>query len=94
MFFECKKFKGNGLDNWDVSNVINMEYMFMRCENLDCDLSQWDVSNVKDMNHMFFECKNLIFDLSKWNIDSLNKCNDMFKYCKRKFIPNWYRNIK
>ena len=71
-----------------------MHYMFMGCENLDCDLSQWDVSNVQDMNHMFSGCKNLIFDLSKWNIDSLQKFDRMFSNCKRKFIPDWYRKIK
>ena len=40
----------------DVSNVIDMTYMFKDSE-FKGDISKWDVSNVKDMFLMF--CMNL-----------------------------------
>ena len=53
MFYCCKKFKGIGLDKWDVSNFENMPYMFYKCENLNVDLENWNVKlnwfYIKDM---------------------------------------------
>ena len=31
MFFECKKFEGNGLENWVVGKVKDMSNMFYGC---------------------------------------------------------------
>ena len=47
-----------GLEDWDVSNVRSMEFMFQDCENFNCDLSKWDVSNVQYMAYMFKGCIN------------------------------------
>ena len=42
------------IDEWDVSNVKNMSYMFMGCSKLKCDLSGWDVSKVGPLHtHIF-----------------------------------------
>ena len=59
MFEGCENFTGKGLENWDVSNVLNMEYMFRVCKKLNCDLSNWNVSNVKNMYNMFYGCNSL-----------------------------------
>ena len=48
-----------GLEDWDVSNVEDMGFMFKGCENFNSDLSKWDVSNVKNMNFMFRKCNSL-----------------------------------
>ena len=48
-----------GLEDWDVSNVRSMEFMFQDCENFNCDLSKWNVSIVKNMRNMFDDCKSL-----------------------------------
>ena len=34
MFTMCKNFKGKGLENWDVSKVENMKYMFAGCDKM------------------------------------------------------------
>ena len=53
MFYGCKKFKGVGLDKWDVSNFTNMSYMFYDCKSLNVDLENWDIKldwfYIKDM---------------------------------------------
>ena len=48
-----------GLENWDVSNVENMECMFWDCKKFNSDLSNWDVSSVKTVVEMFDGCKSL-----------------------------------
>ena len=48
-----------GLEDWDVSNVKNMECMFWDCKKFNSDLSNWDVSSVKNMVEMFDGCKSL-----------------------------------
>ena len=48
-----------GLEDWDVSNVKNMDSMFWGCKNFNSDLSKWNVSNVEDMHDMFWGCQSL-----------------------------------
>ena len=48
-----------GLENWDVSEVTNMNDMFSGCTRFNSDLSKWDVSKVEDMEDMFNDCKSL-----------------------------------
>ena len=70
-----------GLEDWDVSNVKNMEYMFWNCETFNSDLSKWNVSNVVDMGGMFSYCKFFNSDLSNWNVSSVRNMKLMFNYC-------------
>lgn len=44
------------IDEWDVSNVNNMQTMFYMCPNFDGDISKWDVSNVTNYYCMFYGC--------------------------------------
>ena len=34
------------LSSWDVSNVVNMAYLFMEADDFNGDVSTWDVSDV------------------------------------------------
>ena len=48
MFYGCSNFKGNGIENWNVSNVEIFIGMFTYCSNMyDIDFSNWDMSNGK-----------------------------------------------
>ena len=71
-----------GLEDWDVSNVKNMECMFCGCKNFNSDLSKWDVSNVENMPGMFEECENFNCDLSNWNVSGVKDMRFMFMGCK------------
>ena len=46
------KFNGD-ISNWDVSNVVNMNSMFYKCESFNRSLANWNVSNVTNMEFMF-----------------------------------------
>ena len=34
VFIDCEKFKGKGLENWNVTNVTNMRRMFDGCNKM------------------------------------------------------------
>lgn len=54
----------SGIEKWDTSNVKDMEFMFLHCENFNYDISSWNVSCVRDMESMFLGCKNFNQDIS------------------------------
>ena len=70
LFQDYYEFNGN-ISNWDVSNVINMEDMFMHSD-FNGDISNWDVGNVTDMNGMFCASK-FDNDISKWNVSNVKQ---------------------
>ena len=90
MFFNCK-LSGNFTlgDNFDTSNITDMENMFYNCllsENFSLG-EKFDTSKVKHMYSMFAYCilPNK-FDLGKkFNISSLTDINNMFYKCKFSF---------
>lgn len=75
------KIKDIKIDEWDTSNVENMEGMFYYCENFDCDLSKWDVSNVTNMKEMFIACSRFKHSISNWNVSNVRYKRNAFKMC-------------
>jgi surface protein len=51
--FRCAESFNQYLDNWDVSNVIDMEGMFFGALTFNQPLEKWNVSKVLDMTGMF-----------------------------------------
>ena len=80
-----------GLENWDVSNVENMEGMFAECEKFNADLSNWNVSGVGNMRCMFYNCQTFNSDLSNWNVSSVKDMGFMFWGCENfnSDLSNW-----
>ena len=72
-----------GLEDWDVSNVKNMNSIFWNCKNFNADLSKWNVSNVEDMFGMFGGCKKFNCDLSKWDVSNVKDMYGMFWNCEK-----------
>ena len=60
-------------DNFDTSNVTNMNSMFYGCSNLTTlDVSQWDTSSVTSMYQMFLGCSSLTaLDVSNWETSNV-----------------------
>ena len=81
------------ISNWDVSNVTNMQNMFMYCNEFNCDLSNWDVSNVTNMNSVFYCCVSFTGKgLENWNVSNVENMEGMFYGCNSlKNIPSWYK---
>ena len=80
------------IDQWDVSNVTNMDHIFFSCRNLNCDVSDWDMSNVNSVSSMFENCVVFDCDLSNWNVRKITNMEYMFTCCERfkgKGLENW-----
>ena len=82
------------INDWDVSNVENMEHMFdtSPVTVLNFDFSNWDVSNVTNMYKMFYQCNSFTGKgLNKWNTSSLENAESMFNGCNyfNENIGNW-----
>ena len=89
--FENSKFNGD-ISKWDVSNVKNMDQMFISCQHFNSDLSCWNVSSVKSMTGMFMGCILFNIDLSKWDVSNVEWMNCMFDACKQftgRGLDNW-----
>lgn len=84
LFSMCRASLIQGLINLNTSNVTNMRYMFLGCENLQSlDLSSFDTSNVTKMSGMFSGCKNLqSLNLNNFNTSKVTEMTSMFQYCE------------
>ncbi|WEV75107.1 BspA family leucine-rich repeat surface protein [Bifidobacterium sp. ESL0800] len=80
-----------GLDNWDMSAVVDTSAMFRTPGFTDYehsplrdigDLSRWDLGNVTESEYMFYGDSNLtdIGDLSHWNLREDTRAEFMFAY--------------
>ena len=67
-------------NNFNTSNMINMEYMFTSCYNLlDLDLSSFDTSKVTNMGGLFMGCSSLTeLDLSNFKTSNVTIMGAMF----------------
>ena len=81
------KFDISDIENWDVSNVKDMSYMFedfgSGIKNLELDFSKWNVSNVENFEGMFedvgFNSSTVkIKGLENWNVSSGIDFDNMF----------------
>ena len=81
------------VSEWDVSNVTNMEAMFLGCIKFDGDLSDWNVSNVETMEEMFSKCRSFTGKgLENWDVSNVKTMEAMFSHCdvfEGKSIENW-----
>ncbi|WP_086241423.1 BspA family leucine-rich repeat surface protein [Campylobacter devanensis] len=68
----------SGIEEWDVSHVTDMSYMFLGAENFNSDISSWDVSNVTDMSGMFAGAVNFNSDISSWDVSHVTNMSGMF----------------
>ena len=66
------------LNNWNVSNVTNMESMFENASSFNQPLNNWNVSNVRNMNRMFFGASSFNQPLNKWDVSKVEDMGAMF----------------
>jgi len=79
MFWHIGKLKGNNYFNeWNVSNVTDMNGMFRTSDAFNQALDNWDVSNVTDMTLMFFETTIFNQPLNDWNVSKVTSMYAMF----------------
>jgi surface protein len=67
------------LSDWDVSNVLHMNYMFEGSNGFNGDVSGWDVSSVTGMHKMFYAASSFNQDISAWNVSNVTDMAHMFQ---------------
>jgi len=67
-----------GLNSWDVSNVLNMSYMFMDATAFNQDISGWVVSSVTNMSYMFYRATAFNQNIGGWGVGNVTNMSTMF----------------
>ena len=88
MFTHCPISEIPDISKWDVSNILNMSYMFSGCIKLTAfpNIFNWEIKNHANMRGIFYNCINYKHGLEKYD-DSKCKINNqsdisfIFYYC-------------
>lgn len=88
LFRDIKLPKHVNLNNWNVSNVKSMAFMF-QFSKFNGDISNWNVSNVEDMAFMF-QSSDFNGDISNWDVSNVKIMTGMFDSAKfNRDISKW-----
>ena len=89
-YFNSARLFNSNVNNWDVSNVTDMTYMFnnepgdvlFAFNNGGVPLTWGEkTANVYNMEHMFKNCYNFNQDISNWNVGKVTRFYYMFANC-------------
>ena len=75
---DCSDGKHGPIDDWDVSHVTDMGFIFSRAASFNADISKWDVSSVTYMSGMFWHATSFNIDISKWDVSRVTDMSFMF----------------
>jgi len=92
-----EKDKNAYLNDIDVSNIIDMKWLFDKLDPHNIDISEWNMSNVTMTRGMFYKCENFNCDLSNWDVSNIINMRSMFYGCKNFNcdLSNWnVSNVK
>jgi surface protein len=67
------------VSKWSVSNVTDMNSMFMGASKFNQPLNGWNVSNVTKMNSMFENASSFNQPLNSWNTSKVTEMQYMFR---------------
>ena len=81
----------NNINDWNVSNVTNMSWMFKGATKFNQPLNKWNVSNVTYMRGMFQGATSFNQNISNWNVSNVISMFEMFKGATKFNQPlnNW-----
>ena len=71
LFSLIKREDFSGIGDWNVSNVIDMSFLFIECNTFNEDISNWNVYNVETMRGMFEFCNSFNQNINDWNISNV-----------------------
>ena len=67
------------LNNWNLSNVNDMQAMFYRALDFNQPIGDWDVSNVTEMGVLFWGCMSFDQDITNWDVSNVVNMFNMFQ---------------
>lgn len=77
-FDGCSNMVGNTRDKPDLSQVTNMEYMFVGAAKFNQDIGDWDVSNVTNMLCLLGGAKLFNQDIGAWDVSNVTNMTAVF----------------
>ena len=80
-FYNARVFNNggsNGINNWDVSNVTDMNSVFNTAYRFNQPIGNWDVSNVTNMYRMFQYAIDFNQDIGGWDVSNVTNMYQMF----------------
>ncbi|MBD8084414.1 BspA family leucine-rich repeat surface protein [Chryseobacterium caseinilyticum] len=79
VFFSCSSLVGNSsFNNWNTSNVTDLQASFSNCPLFNQPLGNWDTSNVTRMILTFAMSPSFNQDINSWDTSSVQFFNAMF----------------
>ena len=85
MFANCKASSISGLENWDISDVRNLDYAFAGLTNLTQlpNISNWNTSNVESLANTFDGSTGIqnISAIANWNVSNVKTLSRTFANC-------------
>jgi surface protein len=91
MFFHAENFN-QPLNNWNVSKVEDMRFMFSGDTIFNQPLNKWDVYKVEDMAYMFSSANNFNQPLDDWNVKNVKDLTCMLPLNYNQNLNDWYLN--
>lgn len=91
MFSSCALKNPFNIDNWDVSNVTDMSYMFFGSSTFNQNIGSWNVENVKNMSNIFAGALAFNQNIENWDVGNVTTMLGMFQSAKafNQNIGNW-----
>ncbi|KKK64108.1 hypothetical protein LCGC14_2987550, partial [marine sediment metagenome] len=78
-FRGCTNLGSSGnMNGWDVSRVINMDYMFYQASSFNQPIGNWNVSSVTTMSWMFYRANSFNQPIGSWDVSKMTDLNYMF----------------
>ena len=78
------KLVGNpGMNDWDMSEVVNLKGIFRNSENFNQPIGKWDTSNVKDLSYAFKGADEFNQPLKDWNTSNVTTLSSVFDGAKK-----------
>ncbi len=79
-FAFCHSLKANEtMDQWNMSNVEDLSYMFYQATSFNQNIGSWDLSNVSEINDMFHWASTFNQDIGNWRFPKVTSLDSMFQ---------------
>ncbi|HBZ65335.1 MAG TPA: hypothetical protein DEO70_00740 [Bacteroidales bacterium] len=90
-FDSVQSYSITNIDQWDVSHVTNMAFMFNQCTFFNEDISNWNVGMVTNMESMFSYTNGFNQNIGSWDVSQVLNMKKMFSntYNFNQNLNNW-----
>ena len=79
MFRGSSSLVGNSsFNNWDVSNVNDMTYLFFQCSLFNQPIGNWNTGNVTTINGIFYQAASFNQPIGSWDVSNVTNMSDAF----------------